>query len=49
MELMKEFSVGMALTDFVPVILFAIAAILLQRDLYAKMSKGAFALFAAGL
>lgn len=45
---MKEFSVGMALTDFVPVILFAIAAILLQRDLYAKMSKGAFALFAAG-
>ena len=45
---MKDFSVPMALVDFIPVILFAIAAILLQRDLYYKMSKGAFALFAAG-
>lgn len=45
---MKEFSVPMALVDFVPVILFTIAAIMLQRDLYNKMSKGAFALFAAG-
>ena len=38
----------MALTDFLPVALFAITAVLLQRDLYNKMSKGAFALFAAG-
>ncbi len=45
---MKNFTVPMALVDFVPVILFAIAAILLQRDLYNKMSKGAFALFATG-
>ena len=45
---MKDFSVAMALVDFVPVILFVIGAILLQRDLYNKMSKGAFALFAAG-
>lgn len=45
---MKEFSVSMALVDFVPVILFTVGAILLQRDLYNKMSKGAFALFAAG-
>ena len=45
---MKEYSVSMALVDFVPVILFAVAAIMLQRDLYFKMSKGAFALFAAG-
>lgn len=45
---MKEFSVPMALVDFVPVIFFTIAAIMLQRDLYNKMSKGAFALFAAG-
>ena len=45
---MKDFSVPMALVDFIPVILFAISAILLQRDLYNKMSKGAFALFAAG-
>ena len=45
---MKDFSISMALVDFIPVILFAIAAIILQRDLYNKMSKGAFALFAAG-
>ncbi|MCR5072395.1 MAG: hypothetical protein K6A39_01030 [Clostridiales bacterium] len=45
---MKEFSVSMALVDFLPVILFAAASVLLQRDLYNKMSKGAFALFAAG-
>ena len=45
---MKDFSVSMAIVDFVPVILFVIGAIILQRDLYNKMSKGAFALFAAG-
>lgn len=45
---MKDFSVSMALVDFIPVICFAIAAIFLQRDMYNKMSKGAFALFAAG-
>ena len=38
----------MALVDYIPVIFFAIAAVILQRDLYNKMSKGAFALFAAG-
>ena len=43
-----EFSVPMALVDFVPVALFAAAAVILQRDLYRRMSKGAFALFAAG-
>ena len=45
---MKDFSIPMALADCVPVLLFAAAAILLMRDLYNKMSKGAFALFAAG-
>ena len=45
---MKDFSVGMALVDFLPVIFFAAGAVLLMRDLYNKMSKGAFALFAAG-
>lgn len=45
---MKDFSVPMALADYVPVALFAIAAVILIRDLYNKMSKGAFALFAAG-
>ncbi len=45
---MKDFSVSMALVDFIPVIFFCMAAVLLMRDLYYKMSKGAFALFAAG-
>ena len=45
---MKEYSVFMAIMDFVPVALFAIASIILQRALYTRMSKGAFALFAAG-
>ena len=45
---MKEFSVGMALVDFIPVAFFAAASVVLMRDLYNKMSKGAFALFAAG-
>ncbi len=45
---MKDFSVSMALVDYIPVIFFGAAAVLLMRDLYNKMSKGAFALFAAG-
>ena len=45
---MYEFSVPMALVDFVPVALFGISAVLLQRDLYNKMPKYAFACFAAG-
>ena len=45
---MKEFSVAMALVDYIPVALFAVASVILMRDLYNKMSKGAFALFAAG-
>ncbi len=45
---MKDFSVSMALVDYIPVAFFAIAAVILMRDLYNKMSKGAFALFAAG-
>ena len=48
MEAVKQFSVPMALVDFIPVFLFGISAVLLQRVLYNKMSKGAFALFAAG-
>lgn len=46
---MKEFPVAMALVDFIPVAFFTAAGVLLMRDLYNKMSKGAFALFAAGL
>lgn len=41
-------TVPMAIVDYIPVALFIAAAVLLQRDLYNKMSKGAFALFAAG-
>ena len=41
-------SMLMAIVDFIPVILFLLSALMLQRDLYDKMSKGAFALFAAG-
>ena len=43
-----DFTVLMGLTDFIPVILFAVCAVLLQRDLYNKMPKYAFACFAAG-
>lgn len=45
---MKDFSVSMALVDYIPVAFFAIAAIILMRDLYNKMSKVSFALFSAG-
>lgn len=38
----------MALMDFLPVLFFGYAAALLQRDLYDKMRKRQFALFAAG-
>jgi len=46
---MYDFSVAMGLMDFIPVILFGISMALLQRDLYSRMSKGTFALFAAGM
>lgn len=36
-----EFSVPMALADFVPVILFLIGTILLQRELYPPAQQGA--------
>ena len=41
-------SVPMALVDYLPDILFLIAAVTLQRGLYYRMSKGAFAVFSAG-
>lgn len=46
---MNDFSVSMALVDYIPVICFAMASVILLRDLYNKMSKGAFALFSAGV
>lgn len=47
---MKEtvFTVPMALSDYIPVILFGISALLLIRDLKNKMTKGAFATLCLG-
>ena len=45
---MYDFSVPMALVDYIPVLFFGYAAALLQRDLYPHMRKSCFALFAAG-
>ena len=45
---MYHFTIPMALMDFVPVIFFGISAVILLRDLYNKMFKGAYALLAAG-
>lgn len=41
-------TVTMALVDCVPVALFMVAAVILMRDLYAHLPKGAYALVAAG-
>ena len=45
---MYNFTVPMALMDYVPVIFFGVTAVILLRDLYDKMFKGAYALLAAG-
>lgn len=45
---MNGITIPMAIMDFIPVCLFFAAALILQRDLYNKMVKGAFALLAAG-
>ena len=45
---MNDFTIAMALVDYIPVAFFGAAAIILMGDLYNKMSKGAFALFASG-
>lgn len=45
---MNGITVSMAIVDFIPVALFFAAALVLQRALYNKMVKGAFALLAAG-
>ena len=45
---MHDFSVAIGLMDFVPVAFFAVTAVILLRDLYNKMFKGAYALLAAG-
>ena len=45
---MYNFTIPMALMDFVPVIFFGVTAVLLLGDLCNKMTKAAYALFAAG-
>jgi len=45
---MYDFTVPMALMDYLPVFFFGVTAVLLLRDLYNKMFKGAYALLAAG-
>ena len=45
---MYNFTIPMALVDYIPVIFFGMAAFLLQKDLHNKMGRNAFALFAAG-
>ena len=39
---MNDFSVPMALVDYIPVVLFFFASAILMRDLYDKMTKVAF-------
>jgi hypothetical protein len=46
---MHDFSVGMALFDYIPVLFFAIGAIILIGDLYNKMSNLVFTIFASGV
>lgn len=45
---MYNFTIPMALMDYVPVFFFGVTAVILLRDLYNKMFKGAYALLAAG-
>lgn len=46
---MKDFSISMALVDYIPVLFFSIASVLLMADLYNKMSKWVYALFSTGM
>jgi len=43
------YSIPMAIVDFIPVFFFGAAAFILMRDLYYQMSKGAYAMFCAGV
>ena len=46
---MNDFSIAMALVDYIPVLLFAAAAVILLRDLHSKMTRSAYTLFSAGV
>lgn len=45
---MDGISLTMALVDFIPVALFFWAAVILQRDLYPRLVKGAYSIMAGG-
>ena len=45
---MYNFTIPMALVDYIPVAFFGAAALLLLKDLYNKMTPASFVLFAAG-
>ena len=45
---MYDFTVFMALVDYIPVVFFGITAVILMRDLYHRMTKYEFAMLAAG-
>ena len=45
---MYNFTVPMALMDYLPVIFFAVTAVILLADLYNKMCKATYTLLAAG-
>ena len=45
---MKEFSIPMAVVDFIPVILFELSAATVSKDLKDRMSKAAWLTFTAG-
>jgi len=44
-----EYTIEMALVDYIPVICFALASLILMRDLFGKMSKLNFLIFALGV
>ena len=46
---MYNVSIPMALVDFLPVIFFGVSMVILLGDLYNKMGKGAYGMFAAGM
>lgn len=45
---MYDFTVFMALVDYIPVVFFAVSAVLMMRDFYYQMPKYGFAMLAAG-
>ena len=46
---MNDFSVGMALFDYIPVVFFALGAFILLRDFYKRVRKDTYLLFAIGV